>query len=61
MLLKQLQADIRATFTSDDTKAHGLGWMSQAAWQSTVDVLKQQGAITADVAADSLFTDKFLQ
>lgn len=61
VLLKQLQADVRATFTSDDTKAHGLGWMSQAAWQNTVDVLKQQGAITADVAADSLFTDKFLQ
>ncbi len=61
VLLKQLQADIRSTFTSDDTKAHGLGWMSQAAWQSTVDVLKQQGALTADLKADSLFSDKFLQ
>jgi hypothetical protein len=35
--------------------------MSQAAWQGTVDVLKQQGALTADLKADDLFTDKFLQ
>jgi NitT/TauT family transport system substrate-binding protein len=61
VLQKQLEADVHSTFTSDDTKAHGLGWMSQAAWQGTVDVLKQQGAITADLKADDLFTDKFLQ
>jgi NitT/TauT family transport system substrate-binding protein len=61
VLLKQIQADIRSTFTSDDTKVHGLGWMSLAAWQGTIDVLQKQGALTADLAADSLFTDKFLQ
>jgi NitT/TauT family transport system substrate-binding protein len=61
VLLKQLQADISSTFTSDETKAHGLGWMSQATWQGTIDVLKKQGAVTTDLAADSLFTDRFLQ
>jgi NitT/TauT family transport system substrate-binding protein len=61
VLLKQLQADISSTFTSDETKTHGLGWMSQATWQGTIDVLKKQGALTTDLVADSLFTDKFLQ
>ncbi len=61
VLLKQLEADIKSTFTSDETKSHGLGWMSKATWQGTVDVLKAQGALTTDLAADQLFTDKFLQ
>jgi NitT/TauT family transport system substrate-binding protein len=61
VLFKQLQADIQSTITSDETKAHGLGWMSKASWQKTVDVLASQGALKTDVVADTLFTDKFLQ
>lgn len=61
VLLAELKADIASTMTSADTKAHGLGWMSQASWQNTLDIMKSQGALPAPVAADTLFTDKFLQ
>ena len=34
VLLAQIKADIASTFTSDDTKAHGLGWMTKDAMGS---------------------------
>jgi NitT/TauT family transport system substrate-binding protein len=60
VLLRQLQADVRATFTSDDSKAHGLGWMSPEAWVKTVKVLKDQGALKVDIDPQELYTDQFL-
>lgn len=61
VLQAQLQADIDHTFTSDDTKAHGLGWMSETAWGNTIQVLKEQGAIKTDVPVESAFTVQFLE
>jgi NitT/TauT family transport system substrate-binding protein len=61
VLLEQLKADIKSTITSDDTKAHGLGWMSKASWAKTIEVLSSQGALKSAVAVDAVFTDKFLQ
>jgi len=60
VLLSQLQADIRSTFTNADSKAHGLGWMSGAAWAKTVKVLKDQGGLKVDLDPQSLYTDQFL-
>lgn len=60
VLLAQLKADIDHTFTSDETKAHGLGWMTVATWQKTIDVLSAQGAIKKPIQADAVFTDAFL-
>jgi NitT/TauT family transport system substrate-binding protein len=61
VLLEQLKADIKSTIASDETKAHGLGWMSKASWAKTIEVLASQGALKGEVAADAVFTDKFLQ
>src|SRR5208282_2734697 len=60
VLLKQLEADIHSTFTSDDTKAHGLGWMSLAAWTQTIKVLKDQGELKSAVNPEDVYSDKFL-
>ena len=43
VLLAQLKADIASTFTSDDTKAHSLGWMTKEQWQQTLRVMTDQG------------------
>jgi NitT/TauT family transport system substrate-binding protein len=61
VLVKQLQADIRSTFTSADTEQHDLGWMSDAAWEKTIGVLSAQGALKGTVAAQDVYTDEFLQ
>lgn len=60
VLLAQLKADIAATFASDDTKSHGLGWMTEAKWAATIKTLADQGVVKNPPAADSCFTDKFL-
>ena len=61
VLVKQLQADIRSTFTSAETERHSLGWMSDAAWEKTIGVLSAQGALKGTVAAQDVYTDEFLQ
>ncbi len=60
VLREQIEADVKYTFTSDETKAHGYGWMTKAKWQNTIDVLTAQGAIKKPVDVDTVFTDKFL-
>jgi NitT/TauT family transport system substrate-binding protein len=60
VLLAQLKADIAATFTSEDTKAHGLGWMSAVQWQQTLKTLSDQGVLKTVPAVDTVFTDRFL-
>ncbi len=60
VLLAQLKADIASTFTSEDTKAHGLGWMTQVQWEQTLKTLSDQGALKTVPAVESVFTDKFL-
>lgn len=57
----QLEADIKDTFTSPATKAHGLGYMSPAAWKATVDTLAKQKVITKAPPVSSLFQNSFVQ
>jgi NitT/TauT family transport system substrate-binding protein len=61
VLVEQLEADIASTFSSDETKANGLGTMTEARWQKTLDVLQQQGPLKAKVETKDVFTDAFLK
>lgn len=61
VLLEQLEADIKSTFNSPETKTHGLGWMTKDTWQKTVDLLLAQGALKTPIAVDEAFTDAFLK
>jgi NitT/TauT family transport system substrate-binding protein len=60
VLLAQLQADIDSTFSSDDTKAAGLGTMTDQKWQSTLKILKEQGVLKAPVEVKDVYSDAFL-
>ncbi|MGP4112279.1 ABC transporter substrate-binding protein [Streptomyces sp. 4N509B] len=48
---RQIQADIDHTFTSDLTEQHGIGAMDEAMWQSTIDTLAEQGALSGSTPA----------
>src|SRR4051794_4188438 len=60
VLIKQIEADINSTFFSPDTKQHGIGWMTQAAWESTNKILLEQGVLKQAIKVDATFTDKYL-
>ena len=61
LLLRQLEAGIRSTFTSEDTKAHGLGWNPPERWQHTHDTLLRAGIIAKPInPVTSLYTNEFL-
>ena len=61
LLLRQLEAGIRSTFTSEDTRAHGLGWNSPERWQHTHDTLLRAGIIAKPIdPVTSLYTNAFL-
>ncbi|MGN6571359.1 MAG: ABC transporter substrate-binding protein [Pseudolabrys sp.] len=60
VLVKQIEADIKGTFFSADTKAHGLGWMTKDAWSKTTQILLSQGAMPKAIEVDGAFNDKFL-
>jgi NitT/TauT family transport system substrate-binding protein len=60
VLVKQIQADIKATFFSPDTKAHGLGWMTKDGWTKTTKILLDQGSMPKPIDVDAAFTDKYL-
>lgn len=60
VLLAQIKADIASTFTSEDTKEHGLGWMTKTQWEATLKTLTDQGVLKTTPSADDVFTDKFL-
>jgi NitT/TauT family transport system substrate-binding protein len=60
VLVAQLQADIKSTFFSPDTKANGLGWMTTDYWEKTTKILLDQGAMKQAIKVDAAFTDKFL-
>ncbi len=61
VLVAQLKADIAATFFNDDTRAHGLGWMTADHWQRTMDTLLQQGALKAALPIDQAFNNGFVE
>ena len=46
VLAAELKADIDSTFFNDDTKAHGIGIITKAKWDGTMDTLVKQGALT---------------
>jgi NitT/TauT family transport system substrate-binding protein len=60
VLVKQIEADVRATFFSPDTKQHGIGWMTKEAWASTAKILLEQGVLKQAVNVDAVFNNKFL-
>jgi NitT/TauT family transport system substrate-binding protein len=60
ILVKQIEADVKSTFFSADTKAHGIGWMTKEKWASTAKILLDQGAMTTAINVDAAFNDKFV-
>lgn len=60
VLVKQIEADVKGTFFSPDTKANGLGWMTKDTWEKTTKILLDQGAMKQAINVDAAFTDKFL-
>jgi hypothetical protein len=59
VLLEQIKADVKYTFTSPDTKANGLGAMSLGTWEKTINTLVDQGVIKQSTDAAKTFTDKY--
>jgi NitT/TauT family transport system substrate-binding protein len=60
VLVQQIQADIKSTFFSPDTKANGIGWMTKTYWERTTKILVDQGAMKKNIDVSAAFTDKFL-
>jgi NitT/TauT family transport system substrate-binding protein len=60
VLVKQIEADIKSTFFSPDTKQHGIGWMTRDAWASTIKILLDQGVMKKPINVDAAFNDKFV-
>jgi NitT/TauT family transport system substrate-binding protein len=48
-------------FESDATKRNGLGWMEDAVWKSTQDLMVQYGGQTRAVELNKLYTTKYLR
>ncbi|MGA8616855.1 MAG: ABC transporter substrate-binding protein [Xanthobacteraceae bacterium] len=60
VLVGQIEADLKRTFFSPDTKANGIGWMTAATWQKTVDTLVDQGAMKQRIDVAPAFNVKYL-
>jgi NitT/TauT family transport system substrate-binding protein len=60
VLVKQIEADIKGTFFSKDTKAHGLGWMTDEYWASTNKILLDMGTMKKSIDVHKIFNTKFL-
>lgn len=60
VLVKQIQADVKYTFFSDETKKNGIGWMTADKWKKTTKILLDQGAMKGDIDATKAFADKYL-
>jgi NitT/TauT family transport system substrate-binding protein len=61
VLVKQIEADVKGTFFSADTKASGIGWMTKDAWEKTTKILLDQGAMKQAINVEAAFTDKYLK
>jgi hypothetical protein len=53
-------SDIERIFVSDNIKARGLDWMTTGAWQRTIKVLREQGALKGELPVWEVFTTRFL-
>jgi len=60
VLIKQIEADIKSTFFSPQTRTHGIGWMTGDAWASTIKILLEQGVMKQPIRVEAVFDDKFL-
>ena len=60
VLVGQLQADIKGTFYSADTKANGIGWMTKEKWEGTIKTLVDQSAMKQSIDAGAAFNVSFL-
>lgn len=60
VLVKQIEADIKGTFFSADTKANGIGWMTKDGWTKTTKILLDQGTMKQAINVDAAFNDKYL-
>jgi hypothetical protein len=60
VLLAQLDADIKHTFTNASTGKCGLGYMDPDRWQSTLDVLVTQKVISNAPKLEDVYTNKFV-
>lgn len=61
VLVAQINADVKYTFFSNDTQAHGIGWMNGDVWQKTVKTLVEQGAMKQTIDTPKAFADKYLE
>ncbi len=53
------RASMRAEIPLIDTGDAPIGWMDEAIWQSTQDILLEQGFISSPVDLDALYTNEF--
>jgi NitT/TauT family transport system substrate-binding protein len=60
VLVKQIEADVKYTFFSDETKKNGIGSMNPDTWQKTVKLLVDQGGMKGNIDAAKAFTDKYV-
>jgi NitT/TauT family transport system substrate-binding protein len=60
VLLAQLDADIKHTFTNASTGKCVLGYMDPDRWQSTLDVLVTQKVISNAPKLEDVYTNKFV-
>jgi NitT/TauT family transport system substrate-binding protein len=60
VLVKQLVADIKNTFLSEETKAYGIGWMTSSRWKETARVLTEQGVLTQPLDIETAYNNSFL-
>jgi NitT/TauT family transport system substrate-binding protein len=60
VLVKQIEADVKSTFFSEQTKTNGIGWMTKDYWEKTTKILVDQGAMKQSIDVSKAFTDKYL-
>lgn len=60
VLSAQLEADIRHTFFSPDTKAQGIGIITKQGWSGTTETLKREGLLEASASPEGGFDNRFV-
>ena len=60
MLMEQLDADIKHTFFSAESKEHGIGSISASQWAATAKMFQEQGALAKDADPKLGFNSTFV-
>ena len=60
VLVKQIEADVKYTFFSDETKKNGIGSMNLDTCQKTIKILVDQAGMKGNIDAAKAFTDKYV-